>query len=245
MMKQKLYLVALLCATLFGFASCLSDSDDDNNKQLFSAYFTITGTYPDYKLIGDNKIIVYPTVASVNDLTDSKGFGDHKRAQLYAYYYPKDTTTENGVTVIRNAELQNGVYSVEKKAITFAEATEAGILVEDSIFNIKGHDSWLANGYFTSVFTANYSIVNGKAIEPGVNLCATSTDENAITLKFLYNRHTQKTNISTYEGTFSYSFDITNLNVPGNDSITVTFDVIDSTPSKLKVARSDFYFRAQ
>lgn len=39
-MKQKIYFVALLCATLFGFASCLSDSDDDDkdNKLLFSAY---------------------------------------------------------------------------------------------------------------------------------------------------------------------------------------------------------------
>lgn len=244
MMKQKLYLVALLCATLFGFASCLSDSDDDN-KQLLTDYFTITGTYPNYKLIGDAGKIVYPTTASVNDLTGNKGFGDHKRAQLYLYYNPKDTTTENGVTVIRYAELENGVYSVEKKAITFAEATEAGILVEDSIFNIKSHNSWLANGYFTSVFTADYSIVNNKDIEPSVNLCATSTEENAITLKFLYNRHTQKTNVSSYEGIFSYSFDITKLNVPGNDSITVTFDVIGSTPSKLKFARSDFYFSAQ
>lgn len=245
MMKQKLYLVALLCATLFGFASCLSDNEEDENKQLFAAYFTITGTYPNYKLIGDNGMIVYPTVASVSDITDNKGFGDHKRAQLYAYYHPKDTTTENGVTVIRNAELQNGVYSIERQAITLADATKAGILEMDSIFEIKGHDSWLSNGYFTSVFTANYSIVNGSAVVPGVNLCATSTEENAVTLKLLYNRHTQKTNISTYEGSFSYSFDITKLEVPGNDSITVTFDVIGFTPTTTKVARKDFYFIAQ
>ena len=245
MMKQKLYLVALLCATMFGLASCLSDSEEEENKHLFSAYFTITGTYPNYTLIGDNGMIVYPTVASVSELTDSKGFGDHKRAQLYAYYYPKDTTTVNGVTVIRNADLQNGVYANEHKAITLAEANEAGLMKEDSIFYIKGHNSWLANGYFTSVFTADYSIVNGKAIEPGVNLCATSIEENAITLTFLYNRHTLKTNVNTYEGSFFHTFDITKLDVPGNDSINVTFEVIGSTPIKLKVARSDFYFSAQ
>ena len=244
MMKQKLYLVALLCVTLFGFASCLSDSDDDN-KLLLTDYFTITGTYPNYKLIGDGGEIVYPTTASVNDCTDSKGFGDYKRAQLYAYYSPKDTTIENGTTIIRYAELEDGIYFEEKKAITFAEATEAGILEEDSIFNIKGHNSWLAKGYLSSIFTADYSIVNNKEIKPGVNLCATSTEENAITLKFLYNRHTQKTNVSSYEGLFYYSFDVTNLNIPGNDSITITFDVTGSTLSKLKVARSDFYFKAQ
>lgn len=245
MMKQKLYLAAIICATLFGFASCLSDSDDDKDKQLFYAYYTITGTYPNYKLYADNNMIVYPTVASVSELTDNKGFGDHKRAQLYAYYNPKDTTVENGITIIRDAELQNGIYPEEQKAITLAEATEAGLLEEDSIFNIKGHDSWLANGYFTSVFTAEYSIVNGQAIKPSANLCATSVEENAITLKFLYNRHTQKANVSTYDGTFSYSFDIKKLEVPGNDSITVTFDVIGSNPSKTKVARNDFYFKAQ
>ena len=87
--------------------------------------------------------------------------------------------------------------------------------------------------------------MNGQAIKPSANLCATSVEENAITLKFLYNRHTQKANVSTYDGTFSYSFDIKKLEVPGNDSITVTFDVIGSNPSKTKVARNDFYFKAQ
>lgn len=245
MMKQKIYFVALLCATLFGFTSCLSDSDDDDDKQLFVSYYTITGTYPNYKLIGDNKMIVYPTVESVNKLTDNKGFGDHKRAQLYAYYTQKDMTTENGATVIRNAELNDGVYLVEQKAVTLAEATEAGILKEDSIFYIKSNNGWLANGYISSIFTAEYSIVDGKAIEPDANLCATSTGDNAVTLTMLYNRHSPKVNVSSYDGTFAYSFDITSLEVPGNDSITVTFETKGATPSKIKVSRQDFSYHAQ
>ena len=248
MMKQKIYFVALLCATLFGFASCLSDSDDDDkdNKLLFSAYYTITGTYPNYKLIADNDMIVYPTIASVNKLTDSKGFGEHKRIQLYAYYTPSDTTTENGVTVIRNAELNDGAYLVEQKAVTLAEATEAGILKEDSIFNTKSNNGWLANGYVTSLFTAEFSIANGKAVEPDANLCATNIGDNAVTLTMLYNRHTPKAPISPYDdGVFAYSFDITGLEIPGNDSITVTFETKGADPSKIKVSRQDFYYHAQ
>jgi hypothetical protein len=247
MMKQKLYFVALLCATLFGFTSCLSDSDDDDdNKQLFVSYYTITGTYPNYKLIADNNMIVYPTAESVNKLTDNKGFGDHKRAELYAYYTKKDMmTTENGVTVIRNAELYDGAYLIEQKAVTLAEATEAGILEEDSIFHTKNNNGWLANGYINSVFTAEYYIVDGKDIKPDVNLCATSTGDNAVTLTMLYNRHSPKVNVSPYNGTFAYSFDITNIEVPGNDSITVTFETKGATPNKIKVSRQDFYYHAQ
>lgn len=191
-------------------------------------------------------MIVYPTVASVNKLTDSKGFGEHKRIELYAYYTQRDMTTENGVTVIRNAELNYAAYLAEQKAVTLAEATEAGILEEDSIFNTKNNNGWLANGYLTSLFTAEFSIANGKVVEPDANLCATSIGDNAVTLTMLYNRHTSKATISPYDdGTFAYSFDITNLEIPGNDSITVTFETKGATPNKIKVSRQDFYYHAQ
>ena len=244
---KKIYFLALTCAVLFGVASCSldDDNDDNSNKLLLRDNFTIVGTYHNYKLIGDNNTIVYPTVASVNELTDDKGFENHKRIQLYAYYEQKNTTTEDGVTIIHNAELQDGIYFADKKVITVAEATEAGILAEDSIFYIKGSNSWLAKGYFSSIVTAEYSIVNNKAIVPHANLCATNIEENAVTLTMLYNRHTEKTNVSTYDGTFYYSFDVTNIEVPGNDSITVTFDVLGATPIKNKVSRKDFYYSAQ
>ena len=243
---KKIYFLVLSCAVLFGFASCLSDNDDDKgNKLLMNDYFTIVGSYPDYKLVGDGNIILYPTIASVNELTNSSGFGDHKRAMFYAYYYTNDMTTENGATVIRNAELESGVYTAEQKAITAEEANKAGILAEDSTFNIKGSNSWLINGYFTSIFKADYSIVDNKDIEPHANLCATSTGENAVTLTLLYNRHTAQSGVYSYEGTFIYSFDVTNLEIPGNDSITVSFEVKGATSSKLKVSRRDFYNHAQ
>ena len=98
----------------------------------------------------------------------------------------------------------------------------------------------------TSLFTAEFSIANGKAVEPDANLCATSIGDNAVTLTMLYNRHTPKAPISPYDdGVFAYSFDITGLEIPGNDSITVTFETKGADPSKIKVSRQDFYYHAQ
>jgi hypothetical protein len=243
MMKQKLYLVALLCATLLGVTSCDIVDDDIKNVQTLNGTFTITGSYPDYKLIQDNGTIVYPSASNVSDITDKEGFGNHKRAQFYVNYHPEDVTTENGTNVIRNAELHDGVYLIEQKILTEAEATEAGLLKEDSIYTVKSIDSWFAYGYLTSIITASYTKEEGNIIYPSVNLYAKCTGDNAVTFTLLYNRH--KTNGVDFEGTFPYSFDITSFNVPGNDSITVTLEVKDRRPSSIKVARKDFYSHAQ
>ena len=242
-MKQKIYFVALLCATLFGFASCDLVDDDIKNVQTLYGTFTITGSYPNYKLIQDNGTIVYPSASNVSEITNAQGFGDHKRVQFSVNYHPEDVTTENGTNVIRNAELYDGVYLIEQKLLTEAEATEAGLLKEDSIYTVKGIDSWFAYGYLTSIITASYTKEEGNIIYPGVNLYAKNTGDNAVTLTLLYNRH--KTNGIDFEGTFPYSFDITSFDVPGNDSITVTLEVKDRKPSSIKVARKDFYSHAQ
>ena len=235
---KKFNFMALSCAVLLGFASC--DLDDVNNEQVMNGYFTITGSYPEYKLVQDDGTIVYPKAESVYDITKAQGFGNHKRARFYVYFHENDVKTENGTTVIRNAELNNGDYLIEQKLLTEAAATEAGLLKEDSIYSINNVECWLANGYLTSIFSAYYD----QSIYPIANLYAKSTSDNAVTFTLLYNRHT-KNDSNLGEGTFPYSFDITNFDVPGNDSITVTFEVKDKKPSSLKVSRSDFYFHAK
>lgn len=240
---KKFYFLALSCAALLGFASCDIVDDDIKEVRTLNGTFTITGSYPDYKLIQDNGTIIYPSAANVSEITDKQGFGDHKRAQFYVNYYPQNVTDENGTVVIRDAELKQGVYFVEKKLLTEAEATEAGLLKEDSIYSVKTVESWLAYGYLNSMFTAYYSKDNGNVINPTVNLYAKCTGDNAVTLTLLYNR--RKTIGGDFEGTFPYSFDLTNFDIPGNDSITVTLEMKDRNPSCIKVARKDFYFHAK
>ena len=239
---KKIYFMAFSCAVFLGLASCNLTDDELKDLQKLNGTFTITGTYPNYKLIQDNGTIVYPTAENVSAVTDSKGFGDHKRAQFYVNYYPENIKTENGTTVIRDAELKDGVYLAERKVITEAEANKTGLLKEDSIYTVTSVDSWLAYGYLNSIFTAYYSKEGTEIINPTVNLCAKSTGDNAVTFTLLYNRH--QTSGTNCEGSFPYSFDITNFEVPGNDSITVTLEIKGRNPSCIKVGRKDFYNHA-
>ena len=102
---RKIHFMALSCAVLLGVASCDIVDDDIKEVRTLNGTFTITGSYPDYKLIQDNGTIVYPSAANISDITDKQGFGNHKRAQFSVNYHTGDVTKENGTNVIRNAEL--------------------------------------------------------------------------------------------------------------------------------------------
>ena len=241
---KKIYFLALSCATLLGIASC--DPGENMNQQVLSGYFTITGSYPNYKLISDlDGTIVYPSTENIYKVTDGEGFDNHKRAYLDVYFYEADVTTTNNVSVIRNAEIKNGSYLTESTAISKEEADKANITAPDSIFSINSIDRcWLAYGYLNAIFIADYSLDSlnkDKGIIPGVKLCVTNTADNAVTLTMLYNRHTDK-NAKYSTSIFDYSFDISKLNIPGNDSVSVTFETQGQDKSTIKVPRTIFNY---
>lgn len=238
---KKIYFLALTCAVLFGVASC--SLDDVKNQQLLSGYFTITGSYPNYKLIQDNGTIIYPSAEEVNEVTKGVGFGNHKRIYFDVYFYEDDVTTTNDVSVVLNPDLKNGVYLTESTLITKEEADKANITVPDSIFDIKTiENSWIAYGYLNTIFKAEYSVDSLRnTIFPDTKLCVTNTEDNAVTLTMLYNRHTKKDAISDL-GSFVYSFDISNINVPGNDSVAVTFETQGLKAETIKVPRTIFNY---
>ncbi len=238
---KKIYFLALTCAVLFGVASC--SVDDAKSQQFMSGYFTITGSYPNYKLIHDYGTIVYPSAEEVNEITKGAGFGNHKRVYFDVYFYEDDITTTNNVSVVRNPDLKNGEYLTESTLITKEEADKANITVSDSIFDIKAIENcWMAYGYLNTIFTANYSVDSlFNIILPDAKLCVTNTGDNAVTLTMLYNRHTKKDAISDL-GSFTYSFDISKLNVPGNDSVAVTFETQGLKAETIKVPRTIFNY---
>ena len=57
----------------------------------------------------------------------------------------------------------------------------------------------------------------------------------------LFRSHTKKDAIS-YPGSFVYSFDISKLNVPGNDSVAVTFETQGQKAETIKVPRTIFNY---
>lgn len=234
---KKSFFTIIACALISCLASCSLDDAESSTKTI-STYFTITGINPNYKLISDGGTIVYPTAESVSTITNTQGFGTHKRAQLYAYFKDENVTTVNGATVIREAELQGGSYLDVTSAITAQQAQDKNITAADSIFAITSMDNcWLANGYFNTIFSANYSIELGNSIAPSAHLSAYSPADNILILSLLYNQHSKK-DASTGSGSFAVSFDISKINVPGNDSIAVTFQGEGFTTSSNKVPRS-------
>jgi len=231
---KKIYFMAFLFAVLSGLASC--SLDDTKRQQMIAGYFTVIGSYPNYKLVSDDGLIVYPSASSIAD------YGNHKRVYFEVSFYEDDVTTTNNISVIRNAEVKKGTYLIETPFISKEEADKAGITQKDSIFAISNLDNcWLANGYLNAIFKAEFSVDGLNAISPNANLCVTSTADNAVTFTMLYNRHTKKGTTSDL-GAFGYSFDISKLNIPGNDSVAVTFETEGIKSNTIKVSRSAFNY---
>lgn len=242
---RKTCFAALTCVAALVFTSC--DPGGDDNKRYSQGYFTITGTYPNYKLIEDGGIVVYPSVQSVSKMTNNKGFGDKRRAFFSFSYDEKNITTNNEHATVQDAELISGNYVTEVKPISFETAKDQNLLATDSIFSIRAYTNcWITNGYLTAIFNApvsyasNYQI-SGQFIEPTTNICVENggISENSITFNMLYNRHSKKDAMSS-EVSLIYSFDIANINIPGSDSINVKLKAEGVKDVTFKVARKTF-----
>lgn len=235
---------ALLLVVSFVAVACIKD--DKSQIVTFGSFFTITKTASQqYVLLEDGGITVYPTAESVNSITNNKGFGDNKRAQFYVTYDEMTDKTKDdaGNITIKNAKLVGGQYVETTKTLSTEEANKKNILSNDSIFPVQSFvKCWAANGYINTAITGQYSAKNGKAIRPSVNLLVSDKNikENEITFTILYNRHSTKNENSAGTADFVNSFDVSNLQIPGNDSILITVDVMGANSIKAKVARKAF-----
>lgn len=234
---------ALLCIAAMLVTSCLKD--EKNDTVTFTGFFTITGSMPNYKLIEDGGAVVYPSAESINQLTNNKGFENYKRAQFYGTYDQNLDMTEDekGNVTIKNAKLLGGQYIETKKVLDVDDAKNTNVLNNDSVFSILSFKQcWIANGYINTIINGQYSAKEGKAIRPTVNLLLgeNAVTENTVSLTILYNRHSSKNENAAGTTDFINSFDITDIKVPGNDSILVTVNVNGATPAKVKVSRKAF-----
>lgn len=239
---SRIKLGAVLCIAALIATSCLKDSNSGNLS--FSGFFTITGSMPNYKLLGDDGTIVYPTVESVNSLTDNKGFGTQKRAQFYCTFNEENKTTdESGNAILKEVRLLGGQYIETAKVLDMANATKLNLLNNDSLFSVmRFSQCWVANGYINTSINGQYSVKEGKAIRPTVNLFVNenSIKENEVTFTILYNRHSTKNENAAGTADFINSFDMSDVHVPGNDSVLVTVSVLGANSFKAKVPRREF-----
>lgn len=243
MMKNfaKSIIAALVCALTFGFVSC---SDNSDNKIIFGGYYSVVGSNPNYKFVSDDGAVFYATVNSINTLTQNKGFGDHKRVYLYMSYYPENVSKVGDQITVRDVELISGNYILEKNVMTKEEATAANLNVPDSVFAVTTLGRcWAANGFFNTYILAPVSgDAKGNVLSPTSNLQLNSVDENALSFTLLYNRHSKKTASSLGNVEIVNAFDITELEVPGKDSVNVRFEVEGANPLSIKIPRSAFNY---
>lgn len=238
---NRLKMMACVCAIALCAASCSND-DEYRNRATFSSCFTILGSMPNYTLVDDSNNRFYPTLESVKAVTDNAGFGQQKRVQLYGYYdMEKDVEKgADGTFNVRNVTLQGGQYILTVKAKSVAQLKEENLLSLDSIFPIQSLSNyWIANGYLNTLLVAQYSANGGAPILPSVNIYAReeSIKENEVTLEVLYNRHSSKNVSAAGMAEQLNSFDISELQIPGQDSIMVRLEIQGVSPIKKKVAR--------
>ena len=251
-MKQKsFYALVAVIGIVFALSSCMK-SEDNTNLNYLGDYFTITGANPIYDLYSDHGVIVHPSIESVNELTQSAGFGDHKRIYLIMSYKNEDVITGTSPE-IKNATLMSGSYMMESKTMTVAEADEKGLTKADSLFVVEKFsvydqdygtvNPWAGSKQYLNIpYTAGYIVVNEKAVTPTFNIWYDVADfkENAATVTFGYNRHCKQDETKVY-GNYSFytTFPMDKIiqQVPGTDSVTVTVMSKDKTPFTVKMAR--------
>jgi hypothetical protein len=239
------YSILLSAFAAIALTSCLGDSDESENTYTAYGYYTITGNFnSSYTLYSDLGGKVIPTMSSVAQLTDNKGFGNHSRAMLYFTYKPSQVSQDQ--QTITGAELYDGRYFDEYLPLSKQKADEALVTATDSIFQIRElNDVWAYRGYLNTVINATYSSVNGVNVKPTVNLVydpATIT-ENAITFNIYFNRHSEQnatSNGPVYFYTSHYLNFIDEL-VPGSDDVTITIKASDTVSKQIKVSRQNFH----
>lgn len=235
-------MVAAVCAILVSVTSCLKE--DTNKTRQFSGLFTILGSNPSYRLLDDAGNIFWPTAESVNTLTNNKGFGANERVHLYGSYDESNVKTNADSThTISNAILQGGTIIPTLNVLSVEEAKEANILSNDSIFDIKRFNNcWIANGYLNTAFNGQYSATDKGNIAPSTNIMLNkdAISENSISFVLLYNRHSVKTVTAAGSADFVQSFRVSDIAIPGNDSVLVQITAQGVSPVKLKVARKYF-----
>lgn len=241
---SRIKMAAMLIVTIAVATACMNDNDTEQIAS-FSTYFTITGATPNYVLLADDGTTVYPTIESVNAISNGKGFGSNKRAFLSCSYdVNKDRTFDaHGNVVLKNAKLLGGQFITTSKVLSKEEVEKQNLLDNDSIFPVQSfRNFWVANGYLTSIVNGLFSAKGSTAINPSINLYVAPENikENAISFTILYNRHSSKNENPAGALDFINSYSLAGINVPGSDSINITISVNGASSQKLKVGRKDF-----
>lgn len=230
-------------AGMYLMSSCTSGE----NKYSAYGYYTITGNMQTgYVLYQDGGGKLVPTEASVNSLTNGKGFDKIERG-IFGFSYVEADLSDDKNT-ITGAELFSGESISVLSAITTDAAEEKNVLHPDSSFivtNVSG--AWAYRGYLTIIYTASYAWneKHNGYLYPSMDFVydADKQEYNELNLSFYHNEHRSKSETPAAQMNFATSLRLEPFQslVPGSDSVKVniTFSGI-TKPVSLKVARKDF-----
>lgn len=224
---KSFFTLAVIALTMM-LTSCLKEADPSENSYAAMSYFTIKGSYPNYKLYDDNGGIIVPTAASVQKLTDSNGFGDAERG-MFSFTYKQKDISEDAVSkelLINNAILSNGALISVMNPIEKSVADEELITAKDSTASIyEFSQAWISRGYLNISMLGSYCKSGDKVITPTLNVVYDLTEfgENKMKLTLCYNTHkTADLNYVDIMRTIrSYRISDLASKVPGTDKINV------------------------
>lgn len=245
-MKLKHFLIATIALTqTVALTSCLSSGEDDQHSAY--GYFTVTGnTTEGYTLYQDGGGTVIPTMSSVSDLTQGKGFQNIERVMLSYTYQDKDIS-EDGKSVT-GAKLTAGESYTPLTPISKEVADSQNILNGDSIFEVANvSHAWAYRGYLNIIYTAYYAWNEKKNgyLYPTVSLVYDTERMTATELNLTLCHNERRAKGAAPAGSMSFTecFRLTPLQFAAAAADTVTCNIGMagiSKPITLKIAREDF-----
>lgn len=245
-MKIRNYLFAALiaAATTCTVTSCMNGGDDSHTM---ISYFTVTGNNTSgYVLYQDGGGKMIPTLSSVSDLTNGKGFGDLERLQL-AFKFSESDLDESKNT-ITGAELTSGESLLVVDPVLQGEAEALNMTDKDSIYAINNVSAlWAYRGYMTIIYNGNYSWSEKKDgyLYPKTNFIYSMSDQkpNEVDLTLCHNERRPAKSNAAGAMNFTVSLRLPRLlaATPGNDSVRINIAAQGlEKPLVIKVAREDF-----
>lgn len=244
-MKNEKLLAGLLILTSVSLFSC---KKEDSFSSTYTMSFPATLVQNDgkYTAYVDKEGIIYLTEESVQNANqESYPLSETKRATLLVSYDYQDYVYEDKTPIVKKAELityapipTSKVYVAEPTSEEDKKVVEDA-LNPDSIHQINSvYDEYAYLGYFNLDFTA----MCNNSVEPKVTLLCDSVKNNEMYVRLLFNNHSvsdPKKELNRY----FYSFEMSSIQVPGYDSITVNLGVYNNNTkpvySQKKIGRGD------
>lgn len=244
-MRKHFSILMSVLTILGGTTSCI-DKENGEDSQYVYDYCTILANDSSnlvYTIYSDMGYEIHPTMESVSEKTEGKGFGNSSRGLMYFTFKREDITSPTAdKVIINNAQYEFGTAIPCKEPISLRVADSLGVTNKDSIFEFTLGELSIINGFLNAEWNGFYSIKNKKEIAPTLHLVYDEKQLNADSLNFTiyYNRHDSINAPKDNKAWNRDCFDLVNFvkSLPASDSIVIGIKTPTEKARYAKIART-------